>query len=212
MAQTTWDRSDYSFIAGNACLDFANTVGGLRGARTKEYLGGYGDVVAWAAEAALIDAATRRKLAELGARRQPEAARIFARVIAVREAIYAIFSAAAAGRRVPGEALAAINAELPAAMGGMRIEATKEGFAWKTPDGEAELGLPLQAVVREAAELLTSGRVGRVRECAGDTCGWLFLDETKNHSRQWCDMRDCGNRAKVRRHRERQRRRGDSRA
>ena len=47
---------------------------------------------------------------------------------------------------------------------------------------------------------------GFIRECDGDTCGWLFLDTTRNHSRRWCDMRGCGNRAKVRRHRQKQRR------
>ncbi|MEW6230587.1 MAG: CGNR zinc finger domain-containing protein [Bacillota bacterium] len=26
-----------------------------------------------------------------------------------------------------------------------------------------------------------------------------FLDTTRNHSRRWCSMRDCGNRVKVRR-------------
>ncbi|HEV2391667.1 MAG TPA: CGNR zinc finger domain-containing protein [Verrucomicrobiae bacterium] len=40
-----------------------------------------------------------------------------------------------------------------------------------------------------------------MRLCQGDTCGWLFVDSSKNHSRRWCDMRDCGNRAKARRHR-----------
>jgi predicted RNA-binding Zn ribbon-like protein len=39
-----------------------------------------------------------------------------------------------------------------------------------------------------------------VRECSGDTCGWLFVDTSRNHSRRWCDMEDCGNRAKARRH------------
>jgi predicted RNA-binding Zn ribbon-like protein len=41
----------------------------------------------------------------------------------------------------------------------------------------------------------------RLAQCNGDTCGWLFLDLTKNLSRRWCDMKGCGNRAKVRRYR-----------
>jgi predicted RNA-binding Zn ribbon-like protein len=45
-----------------------------------------------------------------------------------------------------------------------------------------------------------------VRECGGDHCGWLFLDETKNRSRRWCEMSVCGNRAKARRHYDRNRR------
>jgi predicted RNA-binding Zn ribbon-like protein len=53
-------------------------------------------------------------------------------------------------------------------------------------------------------ELLTSHvSRGAVRECESDTCAWLFLDRTRNHSRRWCDMGDCGNRAKARRFRER---------
>jgi len=54
--------------------------------------------------------------------------------------------------------------------------------------------------------LTSSQRLNQVRQCRGDNCGWLFVDGSKNHSRRWCDMRDCGNRAKVRRHRLKQRR------
>ena len=58
----------------------------------------------------------------------------------------------------------------------------------------------LWPVTRSAAELLVSGELSRVRTCANDTCGWLFMDTSKNRSRRWCDMNDCGNRAKARRH------------
>jgi predicted RNA-binding Zn ribbon-like protein len=54
-----------------------------------------------------------------------------------------------------------------------------------------------------AAELLANPSRGVVRECAGDACGWLFLDARRASRRRWCSMADCGNRAKVRRHRER---------
>jgi predicted RNA-binding Zn ribbon-like protein len=40
----------------------------------------------------------------------------------------------------------------------------------------------------------------RLRECADDACGWLFLDRSKNASRRWCSARDCGNRDRARRH------------
>jgi predicted RNA-binding Zn ribbon-like protein len=51
---------------------------------------------------------------------------------------------------------------------------------------------------------MTSPRLERLRRCGGDTCYWLFIDETKNCSRRWCEMAICGNRHKVRRHRARQ--------
>ena len=46
--------------------------------------------------------------------------------------------------------------------------------------------------------------IANVRQCASETCSWLFLDKTKNHRRRWCDMKSCGNRAKARRYYQRQ--------
>jgi predicted RNA-binding Zn ribbon-like protein len=57
----------------------------------------------------------------------------------------------------------------------------------------------LWPIARDAAELLASERLEYVRACASKTCEWLFLDESKNHRRRWCDMTKCGNRAKVKR-------------
>jgi len=67
----------------------------------------------------------------------------------------------------------------------------------------AALERVLWSVTLTAADLLTSGDLSQVRLCDGEDCGWLFLDTSRNHSRHWCDMKDCGNRAKVRRFRTR---------
>ncbi len=40
----------------------------------------------------------------------------------------------------------------------------------------------------------------RVRRCGGANCDWLFMHNSRNHSRRWCDMGSCGNRAKARRY------------
>jgi predicted RNA-binding Zn ribbon-like protein len=76
-------------------------------------------------------------------------------------------------------------------------------WAWERggeDDGGPLLERPLWPVVRSAAELLTSPKLGRVKVCSGERCGWMFLDESRNGSRKWCDSRDCGNRASVRKH------------
>ena len=62
----------------------------------------------------------------------------------------------------------------------------------------------LWPVARGAAELLTGPDAAHISECQSDDCGWLFLDQTRNHGRHWCDMQGCGNRAKARRHYARQ--------
>ncbi|MDN5855539.1 MAG: CGNR zinc finger domain-containing protein [Actinomycetia bacterium] len=53
------------------------------------------------------------------------------------------------------------------------------------------------------AQLAIEKRWDRVKICPADDCRWAFYDASRNHSRQWCSMRVCGNRAKVRNHRAR---------
>jgi predicted RNA-binding Zn ribbon-like protein len=36
----------------------------------------------------------------------------------------------------------------------------------------------------------------RVKACPGPGCAWVFVDRSRNGSRRWCDMAECGNRAK----------------
>lgn len=43
----------------------------------------------------------------------------------------------------------------------------------------------------------------RLKACGDDGCQWAFFDTTRNHSKTWCSMEDCGNREKTRRYRER---------
>lgn len=70
---------------------------------------------------------------------------------------------------------------------------------WEWGRFAREADLPVWILARTAAELVASERLDRMRACAVDTCRWLFLDATKNHSRRWCQMQLCGNRMKARR-------------
>jgi predicted RNA-binding Zn ribbon-like protein len=74
-------------------------------------------------------------------------------------------------------------------------------YQWRFPPTLQGVNLILWPIARHAAQLLTSDQAARVRECEDDRgCGYLFIDQTKNHSRRWCSMESCGNRAKAKRH------------
>jgi predicted RNA-binding Zn ribbon-like protein len=62
---------------------------------------------------------------------------------------------------------------------------------------------PVWLIAHSALQLLLSDALARVRACGADSCRWLFLDTSKNHTRRWCNMKVCGNRAKARRFQER---------
>jgi predicted RNA-binding Zn ribbon-like protein len=86
-----------------------------------------------------------------------------------------------------------------------RLASTPAGLAWDWRLDPSRLDHPLGPIAWSTADLLTSPEAHRLSLCAADDCGWLFIDSSRNHSRRWCDMADCGNRAKVRRFRSRRR-------
>lgn len=199
----------FQFVAGVLCLDFTNTVGGKRGVATREYLNSYADFVSWCRQAGLLDETRASVLARSGARRPRDATSALQRSVALRETIYRIFAALTSHATPQVADLDQLNAELAASLGRLRVISSKKGFDWRWADAGDVLDAPLGPIVRSAAELLTSPRLlERVHQCESDSCGWLFVDATKNHSRRWCVMSDCGNVAKVRRFRLRNRRGG----
>jgi predicted RNA-binding Zn ribbon-like protein len=115
--------------------------------------------------------------------------------------MYRIFKAAIEGWKPPAADLALLNAELARAREHEQLVFGGGMFAVDWESGPAALDAMLWPAVRSAATLLTAGELARVTQCAGPDCAWLFLDSTRNRSRRWCDMADCGNLAKVRRFR-----------
>ena len=138
------------------------------------------------------------------ARRRPEeAARVFEGAVVLREAMYRVFLARATGTE-PAEAdLGTIDGALRAALAHRRLVHEGSGYVLGWDEGPA-LDAPLWPIVAGAAELLTDAEdLARVRVCGlyeTAECSWLFVDETRAHTRRWCSMKDCGNRAKARRH------------
>ena len=185
-------------IGGALCLDFANTVDWRTGEQPRDWLHDYEELIAWCRHAGALEEPRAKRLLKRAASNPDEAQAAFSQAIALREAIYRIF-AASVGDPIPEYDLASLNAVLVDAMAHLRLATTEAGFVWIWHDVEDRLSWPSWLIARSAADLLTSERRGRVHECAGPGCGWLFLDTSRNRSRRWCDMADCGNRAKARR-------------
>lgn len=193
----------FSFSAGASCLDFANTCGD-RPRAAEDHLRRYDDLAAWGAAAGLVT----DDEASASCREVPDGGAELRRAIALREAIYAVCSALAAGEVPARNDLAVINTVLRSALPNLELGIRGDGCCWEWAGASTVGDRILWAVARSAADLLTSDRVGRLRECAGEDCSWLFLDTSRNQRRKWCSMASCGNRAKARRHYARRRRAG----
>src|SRR5262245_22384055 len=208
-------------IGGSLCLDFANTVGGRRCKHAgkkrgvvSEVLGDkiseYDSLIGWGWHTGVIGEKETRRARRATSRSARFDADLVGRAIALRESIYRIFKANADGDDPAHRDLELLNREIAEALLHQRLKFSGRGFSWEWMSGDPAERV-LWEVARSASELLTSGDLSRVRDCGGPDCGWLFLDSSRNKSRQWCHMQSCGNLAKVRRFRQRQRRKSKSR-
>ena len=193
-------KSPFEFTGGNPCLDFADTVDNRTSGRPRELLNDYGRLLQWGEEAGVITAKTAQRLRRLASKTPGKALATLRTSIQLRDAIYIIFSAAARQRVVPSAALASLNKTVRQAAQHAQLVYIDRRFAWEWIDPGSNLDSMLWPVSRAAAELLLGKEIGHVRQCASETCSWLFLDRTKNHKRRWCDMKSCGNRDKARRY------------
>src|SRR5438093_1981166 len=190
---------DIELAGGALALDFANTVGGTHRSPTHDHLRDYGDIARFAVLAGNLESGVARRLTHRAERDPGRAAAVYELGIALRESIWAVFSALASGDAPRDSDLALIGDAAAAGAARSRLVYDRDGVGWSLPSDGEELERPLWDIARSAAELLTSGDHDRIKECASTTCEWVFLDRSRNHSRRWCDMSDCGNRAKARR-------------
>ena len=190
----------FEFIAGALCLDFANTIHDSHAEDKREELHAIADLLQWAAEAGLLSTADHRRLAAYYQRSPRAAAAALAKAISVRDLLVAIFASVANGRSASPQLLSALNSALAQVPGLLRVHKGARGMEREWTSVADGLQKVLFTVLTSAAELLASDRSGRIRECGAADCTWLFVDESRNRSRRWCDMNACGNRMKARRY------------
>jgi predicted RNA-binding Zn ribbon-like protein len=182
--------SAWYFDAGAESLDFAYTGELAGGAGGGELLHAPADLGAW-----LTERVPRLDAAEVSERDLSDA-------LGLRDALARLFTARADDEGPDPDDVDTLNLfaampDIPPSLGGGRRQAGA---------GRIRVGQALSSLAREAVAILgeaaADGEV-RVRRCAAEDCRLVFRDESRTNNRRWCSMERCGNRAKVRAHRER---------
>ncbi len=186
-------------LGGKLCLDFINTLDWRGTDAPVEFLNTYADLITWAQYVGILTKQEAKSLLEKGSREPEKTGAILRRAVKLREAIYRIFRSFSESKSPSAVDLAAFNRSFSKTMGLSRITPTEAGLSWDSNGDKKTLDWMLNPVVRSTADLLVSTDSKRVKQCADAACGWLFLDTSRNRSRRWCDMNDCGNRAKANR-------------
>lgn len=208
MVDTFEPIEHYDPVGGNLALDLANTANRAARPEPRDKLHTYEDLVVWGERTGVLSASGSASLRAEAEARPDDAAAVLARTIDLRETVYRIFSAVSGGTDPDAADILALDAYLREGAAQRRLERGHDGWTWKWEAGGEPLAQLLWPTAYAAATLLTEGELARVKECGNDDCGWLFVDMSKNRSRRWCDMKDCGNRAKARRHYRRQKKAG----
>ena len=194
----------FRFVGGDASLDFVNTADWTPRGLERDRFTDFGRVLEWARGAGVVTAADLRRLAQGAARHPRQTASALDRVQRAREVLRDAF-VSALGSRHTGSVLERLNALVAETAVHVRLVRDSGGRVVRGWDalGETPESV-LWPVVWSASELLTSPDAAKLRMCAGDDCGWIYVDRSRNGLRRWCEMSVCGTTEKNRRRASRQ--------
>nr|WP_057924647.1 CGNR zinc finger domain-containing protein [Burkholderia ambifaria] len=191
-----WSAAD--FVGGHPALDFLNTVADTGRTRADDKFVDWLAVRAWAGKSGLLEAADLTRF--LRHPRQDGADELAA-LHGFREDAYAALTylTAGDGGSAGARAVDRLAVAIRDAIGRSTFDAVDGRFAWR-PDARAASRW-IDAAALGFEHLLRGDDFARVRQCG--RCTWFFVDRGRGVGRRWCDMRTCGNRAKVEAFRER---------
>jgi predicted RNA-binding Zn ribbon-like protein len=201
----------FELHGGHPALDFVNSLDNRFGAKgPTELLTDYADLLGFMEQTGLLGTQHVRLLARAAS--PGAAARALQSARELREATASALYGRLGGEPVSPRDIRALERHFISACEHRELRSARSAsgsgaaaLAWAWGRFATEPRLPVWMLSQAASELMTSEEVQRVRACGVETCRWLFLDTSKNHTRRWCDMRVCGNRVKARRFQARRR-------
>ena len=182
----------YKLVGGQLSLDLINTVSWPGTPREHDWFEPATNITLWAVEVGLIDDEARRTLKETQSKNPEGWSSELAAVRTIRNSLRAAISPVARGESPDTQSIDRLNRSLVGACARRRLDSETLKWSWPVPTTMVELMAP---VVWNAGEVLSNIDPQRLGHCP--SCDWLFHDATRNRSRRWCDMEDCGSRDKA---------------
>ena len=184
--------NDLPLAGGHVALDLVNTVEPrFETVGQREHLTTPAALLTWSRRSGVLDEAAAARVEAAWLARPAAASEDLSAVIELREAVYAALHALLQSQ--PPD-LTAVTGHWTVAASRAALTQTAAGVAL-----EPAASIP-DRLAFAAVDLLTGLDLTRLRACPPDEggCGWLFLDHSRNNTRRWCVMADCGNQAKSR--------------
>src|SRR5665213_3412896 len=191
----------FSLCGGHPALDFVNTLDyRFRADGPHALLGEYGDLLRFMEQSRLLDTAQVKLLAQAVSKDAAERSLHSAREL--REAAAAALYGSVDGAPPQPAQIRVLERHFLSAGRHQELRwveppkrsGERPGIAWERLRFQSHADLPVWLLSEAVSGLMLSAAIHRLRSCGIETCRWLFLDTSKNHTRRWCDMKVCGNR------------------
>lgn len=192
----TWQPE---LVGGHPALDFVNSLNDWTVARPRDYLARPQDALLFGHAVGLISATEARELAP--AMDAAELDRLRRLRACLQRVLHAAVHSVAPG---PEDLRTLSDAHAESARAAtLCTSGAGSALTCEVPAERAGASTLRHRIVQSAVQLLTSADTSLLKSCP--SCGWYFLDTSRNRSRRWCSMATCGNVAKARRYQERRR-------
>lgn len=183
-------------VGGAVALDFLNTTGARDSERPRERLHAYADLIKWARRVAILDGSTAAGFRSAAGQRPHEARDALRTALSLREDLHAVFAPLVTGQVPARPAVGRLEEWLALGCATRTLHISDGKAAWVWPLSSDRLGSVLWPIIGSAEAVLT-GCLERARKCG--ECDWVFLDASRNTSRQWC-KKLCADRVRSRRY------------
>jgi predicted RNA-binding Zn ribbon-like protein len=189
----------FRFVGGDPSVDFVNTADWTPRGLERDRFTGYDRLLEWARGAGLLGVGEARRMAQAAVRHPRRAAATLDAAHQTRDVLQTVFGSLVGGR-TSANGLARLNAMVADAATHIHLVQDAGGQVTRSWAGLGESPESLLwPVVWSALDLLSSSDAERLRMCAGQDCGWMYVDRSRNGLRRWCEMSVCGTAEKNRR-------------
>ncbi|RTR26759.1 hypothetical protein EKG37_20860 [Robertmurraya yapensis] len=195
------ETNPYMMVGERLCMDFINTVSWRESSeKRRDWFTSYEKLVDWCIHAEVLTGQQAKALLLKAEEKPDESEEVLKEAIEMREVMYRIFKCISKETSPHPLDLERFNQSVSFFYQTLHVTPEEDHFTLKFKYTEKNLDSMLPPILQSAVDLLVSkDDLERVKQCEGDACGWLFFDTSRNRSRRWCSMADCGNRAKARR-------------
>ena len=188
-------KGNYKLIGGLICFDFTNTVSWRETEHPHEWFDSFDNFTKWTEITDILEKEQAKELLKTLQGSREEGERHLNKMIEIREFLFNLFNHQVREGSIRPDDLQRLGVLGQSVYNHQMLAPSGSSYQWTWRNDISPLDKIHYTVIGAALEVITRHDLSRIKKCP--SCQWLYMDMSKNKSRRWCTMEDCGNRHKV---------------